>query len=97
MGALIGERFFLAQVEGREPLPGGGHRHMQGNRGHAVLQRPATTGMHVDITTGHGADLQLCRQGPQIGLPALQLGRSALALITLIGSSIPFSRNCTSR
>lgn len=53
VGALIGERFFIAQAEGREPLPGCGH---QGLHRDLSEQRPGDTVSALAFFDDFGAD-----------------------------------------
>lgn len=52
-GEFIGERFFLAQVEGREPLVGGGH---QGLHRDLSAQRPGDTVLAIVFLDDYGPD-----------------------------------------
>lgn len=53
VGALIGERFFLAQVEGREPLAGGGQQGL--HRDFSAL-RPGDTVLAIVFLDDYGPD-----------------------------------------
>ena len=53
VGSLIGERFFLSQVEGREPLVGGGH---QGLHRDLSAQRAGDTILAIAFLDDYGAD-----------------------------------------
>ena len=66
-GALIGERFFLAQAEGREPLPGGGH---QGLHRDFSAQRPGDTANALIFLDDYGPDNGATRLVPGSHRPA---------------------------
>jgi ectoine hydroxylase-related dioxygenase (phytanoyl-CoA dioxygenase family) len=53
VGELIGERFFLAQVEGREPLAGGGHQMLHSDLSE---QRPGDTAKALAFFDDYGPD-----------------------------------------
>jgi hypothetical protein len=52
-GALIGERFFLSQVEGREPLLGGGHQKLHRD---LSAQRPGDTVIAIAYFDNYGPE-----------------------------------------
>jgi len=52
-GALIGERFFLSQVEGREPLAGGGHQQLHRD---LSAQRPGDIAIALAFFDDYGPE-----------------------------------------
>lgn len=51
VGELIGERFFLSQVEGREPLPGHGHQALHRD---LCTQRPGDSALAIIFLDDYG-------------------------------------------
>lgn len=79
VGELIGERFFLAQVEGREPLPGGGHQALHRD---LSAQRPGDMANALAYFDDYGPQNGATRllpgsHRPPAGTPGMDAGESA--------------------
>ena len=66
-GSLIGEGFFLSQVEGREPLPGGGHQMLHRD---FSAQRPGDTVIGIAYFDDYGPENGATRMVPGSHRPA---------------------------
>ncbi|MGY2440295.1 phytanoyl-CoA dioxygenase family protein [Pseudomonas sp. SDO52101_S400] len=67
VGELIGERFFLSQVEGREPLANGGHQQLHRD---LSAQRPGDTVIALVYLDDYGPDNGATRLVPGSHRPA---------------------------
>jgi ectoine hydroxylase-related dioxygenase (phytanoyl-CoA dioxygenase family) len=68
-GELIGERFFLSQVEGREPLAGGGHQQLHRD---LSIQRPGDMVNAIAFFDDYGPDNGATRIVPGSHRPSPQ-------------------------